>query len=254
MKPFFFVGNKRSGTSLMVDLVSLHPKMHCFLEKDWAWILAQMRNGKYMDVCGYQFDVARSLWRTMLAHEERILAIYFNNTPQTCRDMFYLSARIDVGDKWPNLEWIGDKMPVQSTDPFVYNAIDEIFAGQARYIHIVRHPRDVLGSMKMLREATRLIPPWWHGSDDSILDLWAEHEFRVIQMKERFPICTIRYEDLVSDPTGTMRKVYQFFDVPADGGILTSAARMVRTGRAHVGIVRSPRAREIMQIYGYTDS
>src|SRR3712207_3696639 len=45
-KPLFIMGNKRSGSTLMTDLLNSHANVFVSHESDIAWILYQARNGR----------------------------------------------------------------------------------------------------------------------------------------------------------------------------------------------------------------
>lgn len=45
-KPLFIMGNKRSGSTLMTDLLISHANVFVSHESDIAWILYQSRNGR----------------------------------------------------------------------------------------------------------------------------------------------------------------------------------------------------------------
>ena len=68
-KPLFIIGNKRSGTTLVTDLLNSHPNVFVSHEADIAWILfqARMADGSLRDApfgqqtdAGFNFDVPRA--------------------------------------------------------------------------------------------------------------------------------------------------------------------------------------------------
>jgi len=44
-KPLFVIGSKRSGSTLMANLLNAHPRVFVSHESDILWILYQARNG-----------------------------------------------------------------------------------------------------------------------------------------------------------------------------------------------------------------
>src|SRR3954454_6758131 len=67
MPYLFFVGNKRSGTSLLVELLNFHPDVFVTPESDIVWILYQMRGGWPETFQCYPWDGPAGMNRTLEA-------------------------------------------------------------------------------------------------------------------------------------------------------------------------------------------
>jgi len=50
MRPLFFIGNKRSGTSKLVHYLNQHPEVFVTNESDVAWFLYQIEEGVDTDL------------------------------------------------------------------------------------------------------------------------------------------------------------------------------------------------------------
>src|ERR1700730_3533182 len=64
-QPLFLVGNKRSGTSLLVRLLNRHPDILVTHESDVIWLLYQLRNGWASTVRRYPWDGPLGLHATL---------------------------------------------------------------------------------------------------------------------------------------------------------------------------------------------
>ena len=163
--------------------------------------------------------------------------------------------------KRENLAWIGDKKPVQYSDPEIQAFLNDVFP-EARYIHLVRNPRFVVASM--VESADIWVDrPWileyWKETPQKILENWTTHEEWVLQAKSRFPhkVRTIRLEDLAEDPVRIMSEIFNFLGLSLPAGTEEIYAEWAwkNPNRRHQSfdLAISPRAYRIMQIYGYGD-
>jgi hypothetical protein len=155
------------------------------------------------------------------------------------------------------IKWVGDKKPVQQADPEMRPFILQHFP-DARYLHIVRHPRAVIASKLEAVKNWPVVPEFWKKSPEFILDRWALHEDWVLQAKatEKSPIHTLRFEDLCMHPVETMEKVFAFFDLNLPG---TAADRLRKDVQPNpnqkydsFSLPHSNHARKIMDIYQYS--
>jgi hypothetical protein len=93
--------------------------------------------------------------------------------------------------------------------------LNELFPG-AKFIHIVRDPVAVFSSTRRLwialEEAQGLQVPRYEHLDEIVFD-GLERMYRGFERQrgalEPAQICDVRYEDLVQDPVGQMRQVYE---------------------------------------------
>jgi hypothetical protein len=156
------------------------------------------------------------------------------------------------------LLWLGDKKPVQQCDPEIRPFLQQHFAN-ARYLHMIRHPINVVASMMVAaRTWSRGVPPYWHGTVDEIMQRWAIHEEWVLDSKcvDRVPVHTVRLEDLVRAPAQTTRALFEFLGMALPPSViadLTSEVTELPSGKPKRIRLNIPaRAQRIMDRYGYS--
>jgi hypothetical protein len=151
------------------------------------------------------------------------------------------------------LQWIGDKKPVQQADPEIQPFLHAHFP-DARYIHIIRHPKAVVASMAAAVSEGWGNVPYWRGDIGDILERWAIHEEWVLQAKDNVPVLTVRFEDLTDRPGDVMSQAFSFLGL-AGSGDTGEMARSTEAGENEkykdVQLPRLDRAERIMKLYGY---
>jgi hypothetical protein len=85
-------------------------------------------------------------------------------------------------------------------------------------LHIVRHPRAVVASMQHAGRTWARVA-YWRDSSTKVLARWVTNEERVLAIRDSgiIPVLTVRFEDLCTSPSSTMRAVFEFLqlDLPA---------------------------------------
>lgn len=294
-KPLFVMGNKRSGSTLVTDLLNAHPEIFVSHESDIAWILYQARDGKPDRYKPHPLDSSLMLSSTVKSCR-RILRSTLGDRPS--RDeivtAFYLaqmhlmrkylrpSARqrlkrvIKIVGKRPtparlwgtlrqrpellhkgDLAWIGDKKHAQLLEPAVQSFLRSNFP-DARYIHVIRHPRGVVASTMEAARQWGEMPEYFKGSAEQILKQWAIHEQWVLEAKEQNGglISTVRLEDLWSAPLATMTRISSFLGVEMTDTFADLIPRMVyprdpNQKYASFPLPDVPEAARIMKIHDY---
>src|SRR5262245_26375114 len=79
-KPLFIMGNKRSGSTILVNLLNSHPQVFLSHEADTVWILYQSRNGKPGSYNSHPLDSTMEMNST-LKNYGRILKSTLSKTP-----------------------------------------------------------------------------------------------------------------------------------------------------------------------------
>lgn len=219
IKPFFFVGNKRSGTSLLVRLLNLHPHIFVSHESDIVWILYQYHNG--MAITRYPEDGALGMNYT-LQHFAHLLSP--DKTPYDN----YLGVQLELmrhGSDWlppmakQGLSWVGDKKPVQQNNPEVLAFIARHFP-DTRYLHLVRNPFHFLNSFRKMN------PGRDDFTDEWILNFWARNEQSVIEQKDKLPILTIGYKELCLETEASLGRILAHLDMDPDLSFLARAEQI----------------------------
>jgi hypothetical protein len=105
------------------------------------------------------------------------------------------------------------------THTFRLPALEQLFP-RARYLHIVRDPYAVFPSTvklwKSLFAAQSYQKPAYEGLDERVLATFCHMYERFEATRSRVDprrMCDVRYEDLVQDPIGQMRRVYEQLDL-----------------------------------------
>ena len=271
--PLFVIGNKRSGSSLLVRLLNLHPRILVTHEADIAWILYQLVKKSGTPLRPHPLDEAKGM-DASLAHHEEVLAALLRSQPvhraevRRAFDLFYDRVnRLGRGNWDPaaqkdDLAWIGDKKPVQHADPAIFSFLETSFP-DARYLHVVRDPRYVVASM---REAARTwndrsVPPHWRGSTRSIFRRWLQNEERVqaARTSAGARLKTVPLEALAADPVDRMSEVFAFLDLPLPtelGRTIEQSVWSTPNGRhepADLGPISKSEQR-LIESYGYRRS
>jgi hypothetical protein len=273
-RPLFIMGSKRSGSTFLVNVLNLHPQILITHEADVAWILYQI----YRDVPDrfevYPHDEGKGMWATLDECREILRSIPAGtNDKKTVIQAFYRVLehineygrgerdqlrKWDYPQKKKNLAWIGDKKPVQYSDPEIQSFLNDLFP-EAHYIHLIRNPKFVIASMV---EAAKVwdhqsVPDYWKQGSQQILEQWATHEEWVLQTKSRLPtkVHTIRLEDLAEDPVHTMTKAFSFLNLHLPSDIEELIAEWARKNPneryQNLNLAIPPRAYRVMQSYGY---
>ncbi len=225
MQTLFIIGNKRSGTSQLVRLLNLHPKIFVSHESDIAWILYQFHQGK--PFAAHPWDSPRGMQTTL------DIAGHLLNEQATPQQNFAAlqSYLMEKGTPWlpaqhkTEVQWMGDKKPLQNTDPQVLAFILKHFP-EARFVHIVRHPLAVVASSDKFNQTAD--GDFWLGmSPAQKLERWTFHEQQVVKLRETFPgrVHTLRFEDLCRRTAREMARLFSFLQVKHDHRTLREAAR-----------------------------
>jgi len=264
----FFIGNKRSGTTILAKTLNIHPNIHITHESDIIWILYNLYNGIEFEY--YPKDEPHSTVVT-LETCRNIMDHYKEMTPLGCyeRCQHHLMAQ---GTKWmPSTEKkpliLGDKKPNQQSEPLVNDWLHKHFPN-TRYVHIVRHPFDFLNSVPRLPKEFDLGLRYGSSKCEDpykILEAWAYFEDLAIREKEkgRFPVHTVRFEDFCHSPAQNLKKIWRFTGLEIPEDLQRRIEENDRFGIREKGLHKDSmgnrfdldipeNVRKIMDIYGYT--
>ena len=261
-RPLFLIGNKRSGTSHFVRLLNLHPNVFVTHESDVIWLLYRWNAGEpfvtypwdgpvgmnaTLQACGSLLDQPRTAASPPVAELFTRIQVQLMRHGSAVQQSYRDKAA---------LAWLGDKKPVQHADPSIHAFITAHFA-DARFIHLLRHPRATVASMLAAGGTWAKVGYWNDANVSAILDRWVVHErwAQAVAAHSNGAVLQVRLEDLTAEPRETMARVLSFLDVDAPAALLNRAA--AATGAApndkHARFELPPHgpARELMQLYGY---
>ncbi|MCZ6782768.1 MAG: sulfotransferase [Proteobacteria bacterium] len=218
---FFLVGTGRCGTTLLQAMLSCHsrlcvpPETHFFASFDpaidFADPLAAGDDAAYVERCR-----AVPHWQSLPLQPDELLEVLRGGT-RSARALFLWWLRRLAGDGAPRGPRLGEKTPRHEQ---CVPRIAALFP-EARFLHVVRDPRDVVASLREM--------PW--ASSPSVEKLAGEC-LRTYDRQERFAAqlgpkryTTCRYEALVADPESELRRVCAFLGEAYEPGMLAYAER-----------------------------
>jgi hypothetical protein len=246
----------------------VHPQVYVTHESDIIWILYQIYKDLPDRFRTYPLDEGKGMWATLEWYGETLRSIPpgASNKEAIVQTFYEVLTQInetgrgdwDHPQRKENLEWIGDKKPVQYSDPEIQSFLNSLFP-EAHYIHLIRHPRYVVASM--LEAANTWgkdsVPEYWKETSQQVLERWTTYEEWVLQAKSRLPdkIHTVRLEDLAADPVHTMSKTFGFLglDLPSGTEELITEWTVKNPNQRHLSFRMpfSARACQVMESYGY---
>jgi len=242
--PLFVLGFYRSGTTLMHNLLGLDPRHtfpntyecfltnHFLLTEDFVTRRFPLQATRAMDNVPLTWDQPQEdeFALCMLGQPSFSLNIIFPNDPP--RDLEYLDLdRVPPRARaaWKlalyrflqavTLKRPGRLVVKSPTHTARIMVLLELFP-EARFVHIVRNPYHVyLSTVKMLQAmytSFGLQRPTFAGLEEFVLTTYPRmlrklEEGRALLKPTRF--CQLRYEDLVRDPVGQLRTVYDALEL-----------------------------------------
>ncbi|MCA9310444.1 MAG: sulfotransferase, partial [Phycisphaerales bacterium] len=213
--PFFIIGTGRCGTTLLQRMLMGHPRIsippetHFFSRFDPVRVvgLDPVSDGL---VEGYVERCASHPWFAELGLRRESLQAALDAGTRSARDLFLWYANALLPDAPARL---GEKTPHHEK----YTArILDLFP-QARFIHIVRDPRDVVVSLKKehwmggesIQRIAHHVAKVWRRQQD-VAERLGPRVYRVLS-----------YEDLVADPEAALRELCDFLGEAFDPAMLT---------------------------------
>lgn len=268
-KPVFIVGNKRSGSTLLTNMLNEHPEVCITHESDIIWTLYQCRHGMPKQFRSFELDAPRGM-DALLQSFGPMIGELLPETPapaQWTEAFFEIQRRvIELGTSIhvplktaQGLKWIGDKKPVQHASPEIRDFILSNFT-DAHFVHIIRHPAAVVASQVEAAKTWPVTPRYWHGRLEQVLERWRVQEEWVLELKASLPQRTqsIRLEDLCNRPVVQMDLLFAFLDTELSDELRD---RMLQYVYAHpnekyagFALPHVEGVQRIMDIYGYSIS
>lgn len=238
--PVFIVGCYRSGTSLMRLILSTHQKIYIsqetnYIDRIWMRLDCYRKDSGEYDLQRLHEDVVAYLraerWNPLPTLQELLEWVCLNGGGYHSIVTFYGIWGAVVEGRREIVYW-GDNTP-----RYIHcmNLLKNLFPA-ARFIHMVRDPRDVVASAIKLpfggKTALGIAYDWERAVLRGVL---AESVWGADQVKR------VRYESLVMDPKTTIADVCEFLGVDFSEKMLdfysTEAAKALSTLKHHSRVI-----------------
>ena len=244
--PFFIIGTKRGGTTLLRMMVNNHPEIA--IPPESHFIIPMLKNisvvrpldkreqkqVRSMIIDGGRFNT----WSTT----EEELEILFDQFPAKLHLREILDAVFRLEISKDNKTFWGDKTP-EYID--IIDGLGHIFP-KARFIFLIRDGRDVINSLKS---------KGWEGwSVFQRSNYWAKgvQDIFHFMAKGEHKCMLIKYEDLVQNSAGTLRRICFFLDVDYSEAMLEyyldydkNITQVERENNIHTKLSRLPSTSDI---------
>jgi hypothetical protein len=266
-RPLFIVGNKRSGSTLLVNMLNEHPQICVTHESDVVWALFQAKESFPEVFECFELDAPRGLNSLLNAYGGQMRRSLGETRPSRneIRAAFFDIQRlvIEAGTEMhaplkaaEGLLWIGDKKPVQHASPRLRAFLADAFP-DAKFVHIIRHPQSAVASQMSAARTWPVAPDFWKGASAEVLAQWCAIEDWVSDLKNACPddVYTVRLEDLSSCPRSEMSALFGFLECSAGEDLLERLSGFVYAGvnakhrGAHIPL--SADSVRIMRRYNY---
>ncbi|WP_417588710.1 sulfotransferase family protein [Owenweeksia hongkongensis] len=219
-KPFFIIGNPRSGTSLFRLMLSNHPGMIVPPESGFMqwwhptyhnWTAEDTANEAYLNQFIKDLSSSKKIETWKIDFDSlklRIQKVIPKNYAQLIAQV-YLQYTADNGNK--NIERWGDK-----NNYFIehLDLLHEIYP-QAQFLFIVRDGRDVACSYKAIKnlKTESAYKPKLPYDIKDIANEWVENHQTILKFSralEPSQCHFLKYEDLVFNPKAVLKEVTDF--------------------------------------------
>jgi tetratricopeptide (TPR) repeat protein len=201
-QPIFILGFPRSGTTLVEQTLSAHPRISA------------------ADELPFIHEIADSLSRLLnspLSYPEALCELWFGDRRHELDNLrdYYLQRVYQLDILEDGAAWFTDKMPLNET----HLGLIGLLFPQAPLIHLLRHPLDVILSV-FSNQLT-------HGFYCSYeLETAARHYVLTMDLVEHYRgqmllrYLPIRYEDIVDSQETSVRRMLDFINEPFDARCL----------------------------------
>jgi hypothetical protein len=197
-QPIFVLGFPRSGTTLLEQTLTAHPRIVAGDELPFIAEIAELMPRLLDSPLAYP-DALAELW--MGDHREDL---------DNLRD-HYLRKVAQLGVVPEGAAWFTDKMPLNET----HLGLIALLFPASPIIHVLRHPLDIVLSVF----SNQLTHGFYCAYDlETVAKHYALIADLVAHYRTQMPLryLPIRYEDIVSDQEGSIRRMLDFIGEPFD--------------------------------------
>lgn len=221
-KPFFIIGNPRSGTTLLRLMLNNHPNIVVPPECGFSmWYYDKYRHGDFSQPETRKLfleDLYRAkkieTWDLNRMLLEEVITDYSPKTYSEITKCVYISFAKQHG-KNPLL--IGDKNNFYLD---YFSEIKELYT-DAKFICIIRDGRDVACSYRALNEKAidSIYAPKLSSDIQVIAEEWKNNNLKIIHYSDEATFI-VKYEDLISNPRLALQKICHFLGEKYDSAML----------------------------------
>lgn len=225
LPPFFIVGVDRSGTTLLRAMLNRHPELAVppeshFIPRLWRRRRRYGRKGRIERTERFLFDLASEErfrhWDLPLdAVRGQLVATPAQTFGEHLEAVYRAYAQQRGKTHW------GDKTPEYA---HIVPLLARLFS-EARFVHVIRDGRDVALSMLDRKRTSRYRSGKGplHRRAPTPAFFWSRRirtVRRAVAGLEAGRYCELRYEDLLDDPEGQLRRLCQFIGVEFESDML----------------------------------
>lgn len=192
LDPILVYGAPRSGTTYLRQILDAHPEVTLTNEvRLFTWLHESVAVQPHDD-------------RVVFEQRADFIAHLQRRVPEVVRSFYSRQGRMT--------RWWGDKNPHYAQDPAILRTVATLFP-QARFVHIHRDPRAVLGSLLQKRHDDGRP---WISSEDAHMLIVAHVQNALAFGRELGDsrVYSLRYEDLVRDDVGEARRLFGWLGIP----------------------------------------
>ncbi len=197
-RPLFIVGFPRSGTTMVEQTLSAHPKISA---------------GDELTIVNDITELMPRMLNSPLAYPEALADLWMGDQREGLDNLrdYYLQRARQLGIIEPKTVWFTDKMPLNET----HMGLIALMFPEAPIIHVLRHPLDVVLSVF----SNHLTHGFYCAN---ALDTIAKHYVLIADLVEHYrsqmtlKYLPIRYEDIVDDQESGVRRMLEFIGAAFD--------------------------------------
>lgn len=197
-QPIFIVGFPRSGTTMVEQTLTAHPRVSA---------------GDELPTINELTAIIPRMLNSPLTYPEAFADLWLGDQIEGLDNLrdYYLQRARQLGAVKKGVSWFTDKMPLNET----HLGLIALLFPQAPIVHLLRHPLDVVLSVF----SNHLTHGFYCAYD---LETIARHYVLVMGLVEHYRremtlrYLPVRYEDIVDDQETQVRKMLGFVGVPFD--------------------------------------
>jgi tetratricopeptide (TPR) repeat protein len=197
-QPIFIVGFPRSGTTMVEQTLTAHPRISA---------------GDELPTINELTAIIPRMLNSPLAYPEAFADLWLGDQIEGLDNLrdYYLQRARQLGAVKKGASWFTDKMPLNET----HLGLIALLFPQAPIVHLLRHPLDVVLSVF----SNHLTHGFYCAYD---LETIARHYVLVMGLVEHYRremtlrYLPVRYEDIVADQEAQVRKIMSFVGIPFD--------------------------------------